>query len=365
MKRCALSFFVFFFTNILFGQYHGTSLWHTSADAIIDAKNISLGESAAANPSLLTSFISNPANLSEQKETSVFFNRRSNNYADQECDNYLLSSGIILPTSLGNFSFSYNSQILTYTAYHSIFDYESINYTLALTYANNICDNLSFGVSIKAFRFITDYTRYDFVYYNNITTKMHFFADVGFLYKFEKIFGSNDKLYFGASAQNLGSEIFLKTETNYEDQNGNINYPLAQYLRAGMSYDLIIPTGLNENTLEFILSGEYRNHLNPTDLEKSAVDGFGTGLETKLFNLLSFNIGGIYRNEETAYYEKQKLYLYYGFSGIFPLKLFSDSLPYKIAFSYGIMPVPDAFSMFGVKNMNSFSISVGYEGLFF
>ena len=352
-------------------QYPGYSIRGSSADQIVDAKSMALGESSVANPVSPYSFIYNPANLSGIKETSVFFNRRSNNwFVESSINEYCYSTGIAALTSVGNFMFAYSRNNFVIQKWDYYKDFDFYDYTFSFGYSGEIIRNLFLGGIIKTWKLRNYYLRPEITLSQKTVRDLNLLADFGLLYKINKPFikgesGFADRLYFGASIQNIGADISIQNDitTSKREMTEN-NYAMAKYLRLGLSYGVIIPTKLNANTIELILSGEYKNQINALESEKKSADSYGIGLETKFLDLISLNLGGVIKNGESPFYESGEINLYYGFSLNLPMKYISASLPFKLGFDYGIMTVKDKMP-FGGNSVPAYNVTISYDGKLF
>lgn len=336
-----LVFAVFQITAV--AQVPGWTLSGTPADIIIDARSIALGESLAANPIPINSYLSNPASLSRAKELSVFYNRRSFNWLSfDNTDLYYYSAGVILPLSIGNFSLSYSKFLVDFrsTGIYSTSSGEQYYSTMGISYSREIVNNLSGGISVKFLDFGNE-ARSEMEIYKAVNERsLTPLLDFGILYTIPDPFIKNDqrikdKMNLGLSVQNLGAKAKYRYEFN-----GMPNFygesPVTQYLRFGFSYNLNFLSGEGENIFSTTISGEYRNQINPQEYEKSFVDNFGIGLEAGLFEIVYLRIGGIVRNGSSVLYNNGEMKVNYGFGVSLPASLIAENLPLRIGFDYGV-----------------------------
>ncbi len=346
MKYYAGIIFFLFFVQIVNAQSTAFTLKGISLDRIIDAKSISLGESCVADPVSPSSYVFNPANLSEIKGTNLFYNFINRTWYDNakyvNSDN---TAGLVANTSIGGFMLSVSST--KFNIEHAMFGgtkLEVFTSSVSLGYAREIIKNLSAGIAVKNLYFSSKMISASNTSDAKTDRDLNLLGDFGLLYRIDSPLIGNesrvkDRLYLGASVQNIPLDLKSKIPVHIISRGVN-NYDYttdmetAEYMRLGFSYGFIIPTELSENTLELVLSGEYKNLINPGSEEKAMRDNYGAGFEVKFMDIIAINLGGVMKNELSDFYERGKFKLNLGLSIDLPLKYINKNLPFKIGFDY-------------------------------
>ena len=320
--------------------FDGNNLFNTSLDVSTNAQSIGMGESFVANNDNITSFFENPAALYFGKNVSVFYNYRSQGWMDLVKDYFFASYGATAKTSIGSFGAGVNLfssgeyQTGLPGAYEKSIDRDR---TFILSYATPFWNNLSIGVSTKFFSH--DQTS-NGTPKNQITSNTAVLADAGILYEFDSFIKNDvarDYLNLGVSVQNIGTKYretysFLNEET--------LDVKLPQYLRAGFSYEMNLLLGKSKRTnVDILLTGEYKNLLNPGPDEMTDVDYWGFGIETTLFNSLSLRAGTLKSPQNNILFDKNKFTWRYGAGINMPIGLLGFHYPLMLRFDYSVIPV--------------------------
>lgn len=210
---------------ILSGDYINTTL---------NARSISLGESFVANPTGISSVDNNPATIIGNSNLDVSYTRRDDGWLNNS-KAVFYSLGTTIKTPIGFWALMYkryNSGILITTTENPEGNGDYVNdYTMSLSYANNLSDDFAVGLTLK--NFTDDYgSNYKF----NKPVLLDFgllFSSKGFI-QTEMI---NDNIFVGAAIQNFGGRLKLNYETVSFDQYC-YSYNLSRYVKLGFTYEM-------------------------------------------------------------------------------------------------------------------------------
>jgi len=332
---------------------------NTTLDVVADVADIALGESFVANSKSQFAFFENPAALPNDNMTRLFYNFRSfDAYKAIENKRYF-SIGAVSSSSIGNFGISYND-FSSGKQQNSPDDPNQtttdVNRTFILSYSRDIIENIFIGASAKLFNSSLKSTGMD--YEMNSNNALLF--DFGLLYQtkgFLKEDDLNDLFRAGVSLQNFGTDF--KEEYKYLF-NETVKQKLPRYLRIGFAYELNMVLGQKTRAnVGILLTGEYKNLLNPTPSEKSNVDYWGGGIEATLFKIISLRLGGISSPEDNILFDRAKINLRYGIGMNFPLAI---GLGYPMVFRFDYANIPINQTMLeGAKNsLYGFGVSLSY-----
>jgi len=347
----------------------------TSLDINMDARAIAMGESFVANPNGLVAADNNPATLIGQKGLSIFYNRRNSVYTKGFDDIFYYSAGASLETSIGNFSLLYKrfKDILYLVGDGLYINGRYHNSTLNISYANTICENLSYGINIKTFSYKTEL--------NDINLKEGesnnpLLFDFGLLYSPEGLINHpsiNDEINFGASLVNFGTDFKVKRYTDANRQQNSVVVNLPRLAKVGLTYNLNIVAFAQPEFLQFTFTGEYNLLLNnfrfynQMDYEEmnSSGDGFKMnfwklGIETTIMNVLSLRIGGISYSSSNYAVKEGNLNLRYGLGVDLPLILIGINYPVNLIFDYALIQTEDKDN-----SLNAFNFSLRYNNPLF
>jgi hypothetical protein len=185
---------------------------------------------------------------------------------------------------------------------------------------------------------------------------------------------STDELSFGMSLQNFGTDFKLKTTytnlfpmppgTTTREQ----TVPLPRYLRMGFAYSLSINPreegGLSP--VQILITGEYRNLLNPGRYQEDKSDYWGFGFEASVYKVVSARIGGFITPANSIYGDKGVPQLRYGFGLRAPLQQLGIAAPFTINVDYSGIPITVSSYWTDVNTtLKAFSLQITYEGDFF
>ena len=306
-----------------------------SLDVPSDARSISMGESFVASKDPQTSYFYNPANLVFAQGADLSFSRRDADYNKYIDNTYYYSLTGHLTTPVGNFGLFYSRHLLQGDGL-SIDDY-----TLGLLYAYSFTPELHAGITLKTMS-------------ENIpsTKSQPILCDIGALYTHQRVFNTEfqDELAFGVSLQNFGTDyrfnnnliIPLTSKENVTLIGYNTDIiKLPRYLRTGFSYSFILPSHISDNIELFslLLTGEYRNLLNPGAFQKNARDYWGMGIEMTFLGIISLRGGSFAQAVDGVYGDKGTMMARYGMGLSLPFWSMDSNLPLIATLDYGVVPL--------------------------
>jgi hypothetical protein len=336
-----------------------TTFRNTSLDIVTDISSIAMGESFVAN-SNSSSFFENPAALPNDRSTRLMYNYRSDGWSKLTDNRKFFSFGITTSNFIGNFGLSYNqyaSGDLEVSAGPPVHSMNDKNRLYILSFSRGIKYGLSVGVSAKLFNRSVKSKGYDY----NVSSNNSFLCDLGLLYQSKGFFTgvyTKDNFNLGLSFQNFGTDFSIETTVILTEKT---NVRLPRYLRAGFAYKLETIIGKTNTNLGVLLTGEYKNLLNPTELERTNVDYWSAGLEATFFKIISFRLGGVSTPEYNILYDRAKFNLRYGVGMTFPLAIIGLGYPMYIKFDFASIPV-NHVSFEGAKNsLYGFGVSLVYN----
>lgn len=358
------------FNLITFAQNGNYTIKGTPADIVIDAKNISMGESFVANNNSPNSFFENPAAISNNS-LSFFYNYRYHGWSSMLEDMNYFNTGVSVCVPFGKFAFSYNKFSSGDISINNDYNSYKFTYTLfSIILAKDLFDNFTVGFGIKFFNSKSTSNSIEFGNTNSNTPSL---IDFGILYSINKLVNSpsyTDKLSFGISVQNFSDEL---KETNSLYSDVEMINDLAKYARAGFAYDadMILGDKIQVNT-DFTITGEYYRLLNPGDGEEANVDYWGAGAEIKFFKIIAIRAGVIVPPTYSVLHERGELNWRYGAGLNYPLYIWG--LPLSITFDYAYIPIESDGSEINYfndpsskvrSNLYAFSFGLSYNGKLF
>lgn len=320
--------------NIIAQPFSGLSNYkNTSLDVTIDPASVAMGESFIANYLNSSSFIENPANLSQKNNTTFFYNTRSLNWITETESFKFTSVGGTLKIGLGNLGIAYNE----FRSGKSIFNSQSndSNSSLMFSLSKNVIRNLNIGISLKFF----NHKRIsDFGIGSNLESNTAILLDFGAIYKLFSISNikSNHELIIGTSFQNFGTDY---KEKDYLFNSEYIFIRLPKYWKIGFAYNLNFENQNAEKDIDFLITGSYKNFLNPLKNEKGDVDYWGFGTQIKIKEFFITRIGLYQTPEHNILYDRAKPLLRYGFGINLPLKKIGLDIPITISTDYSFIPI--------------------------
>lgn len=333
---------------------------NTTLDVITDVADIALGESFVANSKSQFAFFENPAALPNNNGTRLFYNYRSFGGFKAIEDRRYFSFGAVSSSSIGNFGFSYN-EYSSGKNQNSPDDpnqtTENINRTFILSYSHDIIGDLYAGASVKLFNGSLKSTGMDYEMISNNA----FLFDFGLLYQTKGFLiedDFNDFFRAGVSLQNFGTDY--KEEHKYLF-NETVKRKLPRYLRIGFAYELnmILGPKMRAN-IGILLTGEYKNLINPTPSEESNVDYSGAGIEATLFKIISLRLGGTTSPEDdNILFDRAKINLRYGIGMNFPLAI-GLGYPMVFRFDYANIPINQTMLEGSKNSLYGFGVSLSY-----
>ncbi len=371
MKSKLELFIVVLFSTLSYSQF-------TSLDVTMDARSIAMGESFVANPNGLVAADNNPATLIGLKGLSLFYNRRKPSWKDISSNNILHSFGISLETSFGNFAILYkrfNDDLNNYPGpEHLSNPLPFYNYTVSISYAFNIMQNLALGINLKTHFYKSNFNN---LYMKDAESNHPILADIGILYHSDGLINFpvfKDKISWGTSISNFGTDFKPERIVYAHQEQKSFISKLPRTFNIGFSYQLNIISFQQPDFLKFIFNGEFDYLLNNYDYENfPKIESYGYedvrdikrdtwkfGLEGSVMNLLFLRIGSIVYPFESFFSEKDKAGLSYGIGANFPFVLVGINYPVSISFDYAIIQ-----TRVKNKSFDAFSISLNYNNPLF
>ncbi|MDP2039081.1 MAG: hypothetical protein Q8L04_17005 [Ignavibacteria bacterium] len=314
---------------------------NTSLDVITNPASIVMGESFVANRNNIGSFIENPANLNEHSKTGLFYNIRFHDWAEHANKYQFTSAGAILNSSFATIGIAYSQftsgpipMNLTLEDYNS----EESNQTLSLSFSGPLAENLTLGVSVKAFGHSRTSS---FGSATGLDSKSAFLFDIGALYSI----GFNDKetkftynLNLGAAFQNFGTDY--KEKDDYFDTDYKY-VRLPRYLKFGFAFNSQFRNASGSNDIEATLTGQYKWLTNPQRKEVTNVDYWGGGAEFTIKEIFVARAGFFQTPEYWLIFERAKPLFRFGFGVKIPLQKIGINLPFVLLADYSFIPIND------------------------
>ncbi|MCJ7812991.1 hypothetical protein MUP95_06720 [bacterium] len=325
-----------------------------------------MGESAVANIHNRTAFKENPSTLIGLEKMNVYYCYRPMNWMKSIDDMFYFSLGAAYTFKYGTFALDYTRNDMgERTAVHfdnsemgySVTKVRAYDHTFILSYANKIVNHFSLGINLKLFDQVFDYQNFDSYQYES---KYAIVGDMGLLFDWQGFIHQEllkDKIYLGLSIQNIGTKHKVKTDS----MNGYDEITIPKYLRIGFCYELLNALSEESTPFKLLLTGEYKNYLNPPQGRESKVDYGGMGFEITFYNLFSLRMGGIYLPSSNIYGDEKRMNIRYGVGLNVPLEKINIHLPVSIVFNYSKIPI-NGTSYFGniKENLTTFDIQVEY-----
>lgn len=339
---------------------------NTSLDVITNPASIVMGESFVANAKNTSSFLENPANLSSTNELGLFYNNRSDGWMELTKNYNYNSTGFSINTNIGTIGFvikQFSTGISTYDVFSGL-TYKEVNRTYQLSFAKIILPNFKIGLSCKVF----NHTKNDEQFNNSIESNNAFLFDFGIHYSKEigKIKNSIHQISFGAVLQNLGTD-YKEKYSLFSDKFFLVRLP--RYFVIGFSYNLQLKNSSGNNDIEALITGQYKNLINPLNDEKFDVDYWGGGAEILIKNIFAARIGFIQLPEHKVYFERAKPLLRYGFGIVLPLEKIGINIPLVFGIDYAFIPIDSTTTSFdGVASnnmLNAIGFTFRYKNIFF
>ena len=352
---------IFLLSTTIYSQsyYSGIPFKPSSLDEATSARSIALGETSVADPYNTTSFIFNPAALFNNTGVDLSFSNRSDGWNSGLKDRHYYS-----------FAFSYNNGIgFVYNRFHSgtlTFpgsESKSYNTTIGFYFARSIFHNLNAGIGVKTFSKNTEQTGdYAFQYEN----KLNILVDAGLFYKYS-LPGTdrfNHAINLGLSAQNFGNDYKEKMKDSDEDY---YIIKLPRYLMMGFSYSASIKDFRHKPMIDILLTGEYKDLLNPANSDKANSDYYGIGCELKFIDMIALRVGWVNSPEDNVLFDRKKFKANYGGGINLALSRFGSRIPIVLNFDYTLIPVNqitiinfDGGSEQSKSKLSAFSLGLKY-----
>lgn len=316
---------------------------NTSLDVITNPASIVMGESFVANRSNISSFIENPANLSANSKTGLFYNIRFHDWNDYAKKFQFATGGAILNSSFATIGIAF-SQFTSGALPNPLAELasntssEEANQTLIVSLSNQFADNLTFGVSVKYFGHSRTSTMGSV---NGLDSKNAFLFDIGALYSINLNPGHSKNVFdlsLGAAFQNFGTDY--KEKDDYFDTDYKY-VRLPRYLKFGFAFNTQIKNASGSNDIEAVFTGQYKWLTNPSKSERTSVDYWGGGAEFTIKDIFIARAGFFQTPEYWIIYNRAEMIFRYGFGVKFPLQKIGINLPFVLSADYSFIPIND------------------------
>jgi hypothetical protein len=311
----------------------------TALDVITEPANVAMGESFVANPFGKLSFFENPATLSKEHPTSLFYYSRSHDWIDYAKGFRYAAMGLTTSSQFGHIGFTYN-QFSTgkteVTGEPSEKYVEEMNNLFLLSISKTLFHNLTIGASIKVFnhsRKSNAGQEYE------LSSNNPLLLDFGFQYSFNPIeINQRIQLYsfLGGSIQNIGQD-YKEVDHLYSKVEHFIRLP--RYFRFGFTGNIQFKNQNGTPDIIGTITGEYKTLINPLSYEQSDIDYYGAGCELTIKEYVTIRVGAFQTPEYTALYERAKLLFRYGAGFNLPLQKLGVNIPAIISFDYTFIPI--------------------------
>jgi hypothetical protein len=323
-----------------------------------DSRIMALGNSLVADNLSINSISSNPASLVGFEGVGAFYQSRDFS-TDNNNPDFKLESGLAaIRTPIGAFALRYATFNWGRNRLEPAYLGNFYDHTLGITYATNLIEILSIGITTKIFDIGNNNKT------SSITSTPAFLTDFGILIHINTLISQDildNKLNIALAIQNLGSKWKSQPEIfgNLEAQ---------KYFRAGCAWYAEI--GTKPVLFQWQLSVEYRKLLNADEAgqlyDNAHSDFWGFGLEMQTYEILSLRIGGEIDPRESSWGEAKKLKLRYGVGlNISPKQVGSD-IPIYLIVDYGFLPLHEFQEMtYDKKYLSAWSIGVQYQKTLF
>lgn len=332
MKKLVL---ILVITSKIFSQsfYDLNNYKNTSLDVTINPASIAMGESFVANYWNVSSFVENPANLFQKNNSTLFYNTRSLNWVNETETFRFTSIGGTIKLQFGDLGIAYNE----YRAGKSLFNSQSDerNSTLIFSISKNLFNDLNAGINLKFF----DHKRVSQLGTGlNLESNTAILFDFGLLYsalKFSTL-KTEQELTLGTTVQNFGTDF---KEKDYIFNNEFRYVRLPRFFKIGFAYNIQFKNVDKKNDLEILVTGNYKNLLNPLKNEKGDVDYWGLGSQIKIKELFVARVGSFQTPEYNLLYDRAKPLFRYGFGINLPLSKLGLETPITISADYTFIPI--------------------------
>lgn len=337
-------------TSRSWGQYLLSSV--TALDVPVDARSIGMGESFSGVPGDLSAVMYNPAGLSDMHGVQASYSFRSLNWLSGFTDFEYHSAALAFSTPLFAVGILYtradqgNSNVVSTTGSDVIGAIESHSDLLAVGVARPIVGGLSCGLTIKGFTDGMTVTAGDPGLF--FQTYGCFLVDIGAMYTLAGLMGDErvqDSYSAGISLQNFGSDLREQMSLYHIPPPPSVLIRVPRYFRLGVSCTLnLLPS--NEGGLDpvrLLLSGGYRNLLNPTDYQSGQRDFWGWGVEATAYEMVILRMGGYIDGVNSIYGPRGVPALRYGAGIAVPMARLGASIPLTLRFDFAAIPIQQIF----------------------
>jgi len=306
-------------------------------DVPVDARSVAMGESFVAVAGTQSAHIFNPASLASAKGITVSYSRRGYTFVDPVVAKYQYVSASMY-TSLVSVGLFYSRfDLETGTVLVSTTDF---NYVWGATLAKTFGERFHIGATVKSFRYgVTEGSLSE-----SRSTNSAMLFDIGAQYSANVILtGSSfhDELRGGVSLQNFGTDLRAGSMVPFDPQ---LVIPVPRYLRIGFAYRIERLPDRKDELIPFsmLVSGEYRNLLNPDPGQEDSRDFWGFGTELSFFEIASARTGVYIAPFDRWYGRRGEASFRYGLGLNIPLRHIAD-IPWLVSFDYSRIPITNGF----------------------
>lgn len=349
--------------------YSNYVLKGTSLDINPSALQIGAGESSVANNFSVGSYFSNPAAINGKGGIHLFFNERKNDWNTFFKNMAFQSLGAEIKTSFGALVLAYHKYTSGDLEYSSPLwsiaseTQKDMNNTIIIGFAGSPIKGLSVGASAKMF---SKKRTSSIGVSNSLESNNPILFDLGILYSFNSFISSDgytDQLNIGCAIQNFGTD-YEQNEHIYNEGFAKVKLP--RFARIGFAYsaNMVLGAKVRAET-NLILSGEYKNLLNPGNAERSMRDYWNFGVQAGLFKTLYLRLGAVNSPEKNILYDSKKFLLRYGAGINIPFLGSLFGMPVEIEFNYSLTEINniplynmDGTQMNGKNSLASFGVSL-------
>ena len=327
-----------------------------SLDVPVDARSVAMGESFVAVGGTSSVHIYNPASLASAHGVTVSYNRRGYTFIDPVVAKYQSVSASMYTSlvSVGLFysRYDFDDHIAITTPSGTGSGITSYSYVWGVTLARTFGEHFHLGVTGKTFNFGGTFGSSA----TNSTNNAMLF-DVGVQYSARVIFVDDvfrDELRGGISLQNFGTDLRQGSMLLYDPQQ---LVPVPRYLRIGFAYRIERLPEREDELMPFsmLVSGEYRNLLNPGSGQEDSKDFWGFGTELSFFEIASARTGVYIAPFDRWYGRRGEASFRYGLGLNIPLRHIAE-IPWSAKFDYSVIPIivssngfHDSFPVFSVE----------------
>ncbi len=348
-----------------------------SIDTPVDPRSIAMAESFVALRNNSMALMYNPAGLASARGVSLSYSHRRLNWLDDLSSTKYFALATSIQTPIVNIGLLYNrfeqgEFIITgpespeEAGRAKVYDY-----VLGLGVARSFGNHWDIGLTVKTYNVVETITGASIPVYPLETTHRPYLLDFGVIYSHPDVIrteSSDDEFAVAVALQNFGTDFKIKAAGFRSDSSPPMMIEtllkLPRYLRFGVSYSLtIMPQSKEKLTpFKFLITGEYRNFLNPGTYQKADRDFWGLGIEATFLDILAARVGGYIAPYSSIYGERATPHFRYGVGVNLPLARIGVDSPISIRMDYAGIPVRNpSFSRVENSTLKAFCFGLTYE----